>query len=115
MRLTQDVIVDPVPEQYRRKEHDRLADVLGKHLHRGHTTNPCGGPVADLLKRAITKIKFEELRPFKILGTGTFGVVKLVHHEQSGQTFAMKIIAKAMYREMLATHPSCGDLIPTTR
>ena len=31
------------------------------------------GPVAEVLKRAIHKLKFEDLRPFKILGTGTFG------------------------------------------
>jgi len=53
------------------------------------------GPVAEVLKRSIHKIKFEDLRPFKILGTGTFGVVKLVHHEESNQTFAMKIVSKA--------------------
>ena len=53
------------------------------------------GPVTDVLRRtARDKIKRDELQELRILGTGTFGKVKLVKHTPSGNTYAMKIIAK---------------------
>ena len=47
-----------------------------------------------MLKRSADSVKKDDLEEFAILGTGTFGKVKLVKHRPSGQTFAMKIISK---------------------
>ena len=52
------------------------------------------GPVAEVLKRSVQKVRREDLQELRIVGTGTFGKVKLVKHTQSGTTFAMKIVSK---------------------
>ena len=52
------------------------------------------GPISEVLKRSADSVKKDDLEEFAILGTGTFGKVKLVKHRPSGQTFAMKIISK---------------------
>ena len=37
----------------------------------------------------------EDLEEHTILGTGTFGIVKLVKHRPTGNTYALKVISKA--------------------
>jgi len=91
------------------------------------TFEQCMGPIQDVLKRAMHKIDFDDLKPFCILGTGTFGTVKLVKHDPSGQTFAIKIVSKARVvafhqqehimneKRILSEidHPFCVELITT--
>ena len=52
------------------------------------------GPVSDVMERTAVAVKPSDLVEFKVLGTGTFGKVKLVKHTPTGNTYALKIISK---------------------
>ena len=81
------------------------------------------GPISEVLKRSADSVKKDDLEEFAILGTGTFGKVKLVKHRPSGQTFAMKIISKQkviQYNQQVgvmrpAAPPCTFPLAPSSR
>merc|ERR1739848_132618 len=52
------------------------------------------GPIEAVLKRSADSVKKDDLEEYAILGTGTFGKVKLDKHTPTGNVFAMKIISK---------------------
>ena len=76
------------------------------------------GPISEVLKRSADSVKKDDLEEFAILGTGTFGKVKLVKHRPSGQTFAMKIISKQkviQYNQQVGVMPPlCMPAPPLT-
>ena len=55
----------------------------------------CMGPVSEVMQRTALAVKQEDLEEHTILGTGTFGIVKLVKHRPTGNTYALKVISKA--------------------
>ena len=75
------------------------------------------GPISEVLKRSADSVKKVDLEEFAILGTGTFGKVKLVKHRPSGQTFAMKIISKQkviQYNQQVGVMPRRSACPPPT-
>ena len=74
-----------------------------------------------------TGIKVSELKILRTLGTGTFGRVKLVQHDKTGKTYALKCLQKAQvvaYKQeqnimneknllLEATHPFILQLVAT--
>jgi len=70
------------------------------------------GPLEDIMKRAVAKydekrdtkvlptanrkIGFEELKVIGTLGKGAFGHVQLVQDRQTGKTYALKAVSKAL-------------------
>ena len=52
-----------------------------------------------------TDIAFEDLKVLAVLGTGTFGRVKLVQYEKD--TFALKIMQKARWLSIASKKMSC--------
>ena len=51
-------------------------------------------------------IKFEDLREVAVIGSGTFGVVRMVKFRETGEVFALK----AMWRDQIK-HMKAGEYV----
>lgn len=111
-----------------------------------HSSTPCclllkvlGKPLSDVLSERKSKspldrisssqlvpgIRFQDLEQHRIVGTGQFGLVRVVRHTVSGKVYALKVMHKAPIteskqvehvvneRDILeeANHPFCVGLV----